>query len=88
MGPSESRSVCYGKLLSASALSIKVTILLLPLTSDEMVCARHQIGAAMVTGKVSVAEEEGGGSTDGAPERTRGPCSKAREKDSRTFIQL
>ena len=56
MGPSESRSVCYGKLLSASALSIKVTILLLPLTSDEMVCARHQIGAAMVTGKVSVAE--------------------------------
>ena len=38
-----------------------VTNLLLPLPSDGVVCARHQIeatAAAMVTGKVSVAEEE------------------------------
>ena len=45
-----------------------VTNLLLPLPSDGVVCARHQIeatAAAMVTGKVSVAEEEGRRSTEG-----------------------
>ena len=47
-----------------------VTNLLLPLPSDGVVCARHQIeatAAAMVTGKVSVAEEEEEGrrSTEG-----------------------
>ena len=53
-----------------------VTNLLLPLPSDGVVCARHQIeatAAAMVTGKVSGAEEEGRRSTaeeKGVPERT------------------